>query len=292
MQSRNLIKYASQLIALLLVFILIYNPLDIRFNKMTDFNSTENYQEVMIKLDSFFANDKNHPLYKKISKNIKTLQSYLPKNNQAKLGKKQEVAQEAFVQLKIILTALDKCLKEYQVKNKDWTEKELFIEIMQGGHILIDDGGNFYDYLKSLATLPERYSSHYHTDKIARLVSEGKTNEEATQLVKQGKQDRSLVAETVVNEMLFGEVYKDGKRYTWFQMEGHSHHPRKMYGNWLANVVDWIIQKLSFKTYSLEKFGHHCDWARYAFWHKRQKNIGQYGVSEYTESKPIQMQPR
>jgi hypothetical protein len=77
--------------------------------------------------------------------------------------------------------------------------------------------------------------------------------------------DQSFQAGEIFRECLFGKT-KEGK--TWLQLEGHSiggKNPIEALINVLAHLMDFVVYKVT------------------------GKNVGQYGISEHLDSKPIEI---
>jgi hypothetical protein len=193
---------------------------------------------------------------------------------------------ESLINARILLAIVEAC------NSNSLTNSRFFVptEMMKGAHILIEDNGALLDHILAAKALHPRYSSHYKQDKIAKHMKDNPLLDAsaAEALFNHGKQDYSLRAEVIFNEAVMGKVTKgNGKIYTWFQFEGHSHQARSVYKSRILQALDCVLQ---FFSYSLEKLLHHIDFVNYV-WNGKTKNIGQYGKSEYTEKNPIALIP-
>jgi hypothetical protein len=193
---------------------------------------------------------------------------------------------ESLVNARILLAVVESCNSNY------FTSPQFFVptEMMKGAHILIEDNGALLDQILAAKDLHARYSSHYKKDKIAKYMKEDPSLDAAAAeaLFNKSKPDYSLRAEVIFNEAVMGKVTKEnGKTYTWFQFEGHSHQARSVYKSRIVQALDYVLQLFS---YSIEKLLHHIDFVNYV-WNGKTKNIGQYGKSDFTEKYPITLFP-
>jgi hypothetical protein len=243
-------------------------------------------------LHELFAADPDSSMLHSIKENLDHVHNWLPSDDALynPQNKKHVAARQSLEAAVIILQSINKCNSQYLQTTTDPQNNPLFKNMLQGGHVLIDDNGAFVDALKSRITLVKRYSSHYKKEKIAEFKQDfpDLTPEQLEDKFNQTKPDYSLRAEVVFNELLMGQIHIDGKKYSWMQLEGHSHQPRTIYDSTLLGLLDRMLQWVN---YSIEKFGHHMDYLRYRF-HGRTMNIGQYGKSSFTESNPIRLDVR
>lgn len=151
------------------------------------------------------------------------------------------------------------------IKLQTETDIDLHTEIIKGAHVVINDDGALYNKLCEHAK--ERVSSHYKNQKV------------------DNKKDLSISAAGAgFNEFLCGvKRGEDGKLHTWFQFEGHSLQRDKEIESFFIKVVNTILAVLGLNTNIILHAG---DFINYAF-HRKKKNIGQYGSSDYTESNPL-----
>ena len=201
---------------------------------------------------------------------------------------KREAGKQALLNALVLLEVVKHCQSLQSSGNLD-----IPTEMMKGAHVLIEDNGELSNFLSGLdatkSQVANRYSSHYLGDKeqMLKTANPGLSEDVMRKQVSSGKPDFSLRAEIIFNECVFGKFERNDKSYTWIQFEGHSHQPRTSYNSVIANVIDSLLQLVN---YSIEKFNHHLDFVSYAFFHKKQKNVGQYGNSIHTEfNKPIEL---
>ncbi|WP_155823549.1 hypothetical protein [Legionella shakespearei] len=243
-------------------------------------------------LHELFAADPHNPMLHSIKGNLEHVYNWLPSEKALydPQNKKHVAARQSLEAAVIILQSIKKCNSEYIQTTPDPQNNPLFKNMLQGSHVLIDDNGAFVDAVKSQITLVKRYSSHYKKEKIAELKKDfpDLTPKQLEDKFNHAKPDYSLRAEVVFNELLMGQIQIDEKKYSWLQLEGHSHQPRTVYNSTLLNVLDRMLQWVN---YSIEKLGHHMDYLRYRF-HGRTMNIGQYGKSSFTESNPLRLDAR
>lgn len=244
------------------------------------------YLDLDKRIRNFYTDNPNDKQLKQLQKNLKKIRGMLPLHD-SQFNEASQYHQSAFKALQdceFILDMIDSCKKA--MKYQDNIELRLVPELFKGAHVLIDDSGELVNQLDK-SRLFRRYSSHYQEQKMIELKATGLTHEQAIKRVQSSKSDLSIRAEGIFNELLIGKVKINGKDYTWLQFEGHSHQSRTVYKNPINRLVNAILQKFN---YSLEKLLHHVDYVRYRFY-KKERNIGQYGTSLYTESNPIRLSP-
>jgi hypothetical protein len=265
-------------------------------------NKIGNFQILTVLLNSIELGDE--AIKRSIHRNIDKLQTDWPKPFKPQEQQRDRALAEAFVHAYYLLKIVEHFDLNH-VKNA---------EIFKGGHVCIADDGKLVEFLRDHMMdhahspgLFNRYSSHYKDEKKNEWIKDKVAKDEAhaEKLFNVSKPDFSLRAEGVFNEACMGTFTREGKAYSWFQFEGHSHQARQYYSNGVLTVTDALIRFManlvtakfirdrfskdnSGPAYSLEKFLHHLDFVRYCRGGKK-KNIGQYGESIHADKNPIEV---
>ena len=124
--------------------------------------------------------------------------------------------------------------------------KDHLQEFLAGAHIVLTDGGEFFEkvfeHSKNTAHLSRRYSLHYSPFEPQYSFSIKKFN---------------------VREVLIGKsVLSSGEVISWIQAEKHS---CRSFAQQYWHTIDALIYVMAFRSY----------------------NIGPFGLSTYTSSKPL-----
>lgn len=130
--------------------------------------------------------------------------------------------QTSYEEVNFILKFLSKLHIDYKQE-----QSNLYLileEMLKGGHVQLDDNGQFYDELvrSFKSSLSERISSHHSV------------------------QQQYSLSYPIVKEVLFGVTEdKDGNKRTWIQFEKHN---TKTLINLIMHIVDFIRYKWTGKN--------------------------------------------
>lgn len=249
------------------------------------------YNEIINTANKLFGKEESN-IKTMLLQNIRTVKSWARTGDNDKL---EQLAKENLVNARLLLAVMEEMTQNYDwfhqyqagatKHHKFFSKAQEMDALLSGGHFLIADDGRLCQRLYQAKELFKRFSSHYKKEKIAQLRAEGLNENEATQRFNQSTPDFSLRSEVIFNEAVFGTMERNGKTYTWFQFEGHSHQSRSHY---TFSILRLLNAFLLLFNYSIEKFHHHIDFLEYV-WHGKKRNIGQYGTSEFVESSPLEL---
>lgn len=125
----------------------------------------------------------------------------------------------------------DELLVLNTIMNMD-VEEDVIVEFLKGGHLVIQDNGEFYKkFTEECQKLTNRSNKSSHKSDAPQYSLEG----------------------PFVKECLFGTRTVDGQTCTWIQLERHTTKPRDLFGH-MSDYFKYVVSKMNQGPYGCSPY--------------------------------------